>query len=849
MTDDSVEAARLCKNVEDGGPHAGGIISAGTIRRLALSLPIGDATQCTPTPAGIVLRGVTIDGRVDLDHIASSNRGPIIPLEFQGCTFLGGFSGVHSHFSRLSFKGCFFVDDGTVLDPDSQRPLPTIDLSGAKLDRQLDMREVKPKAGHDLLWIRAPGLCVGGGIEWSGCRLRAPSSSPEEGAGRAEAALDLTLAEIRGDLSFDEGSSAEGCLKLRGTQIHGDFWLDSAKLENPGKPALFLQGARIGGFLSMRPRDDSNRDVFRCQGSIDLTGVEVGRSLSVQKAMLEGDLRAPDLTVRDDLFLHACVRGKINLEHVTVGGSLDISDLQIGPPVTSQPSDPKDRSSPKKPIMALVLKDGRIGRALRLAPGDKDAGHRFQASGTVDLTGLTCDTLDDEIGQRWGKSVRLQMNQFIYRRTGWLQEDEEEERRPSHKMLGSWLLAKWAEGHWPFAWLPRIPRLRKDDYWAPWQLRRNWIHQQSKMRKRDPVSIARHAFRERDYHPQPLEQAVRVARAEGREDFATHFEMLKQRIEWGFFNRLVRWWLGFAGIALGTLWLILHQPPRADGSFDWWLFGWTILALGVTLTLMVRASSVHSGLCRLGLNPGPFSQVLTWMIFFLPVLLLIVHTRWWNEPFQFIVAFLIFLTLRFTGVLAHGAMRFGFGYLRRPVRAIVTLIFVFLIGWWGVHAANVRNMLVVNAEPIATVVGTDSHARYPDDHDATGPVELAGSRRELSEEDVAREISCAAVLSEPLYALDVLVPIIDLGEERRCEVRRVAEHREPPRQLRPVVDPNALSIWQMWARVPDLPLNDHRFWWWMKALYAIAGWIIVSLSILTFAQVNKTHAEPPTEHK
>jgi len=35
----------------------------------------------------------------------------------------------------------------------------------------------------------------------------------------------------------------------------------------------------------------------------------------------------------------------------------------------------------------------------------------------------------------------------------------------------------------------------------------------------------------------------------------------------------------------------------------------------------------------------------------------------------------------------------------------------------------------------------------------------------------------------------------------------------------------------------------------VKALYAIAGWFIVSLSILTFAQVNKTHAEPPTEHK
>lgn len=851
----SIDALRIAVSL--GQTHAGGLISGDDLRQLALGLPVAEAHQSNAPRAGIVLKGVTIEGRVNLDNASSLHCGPVVPLEFHGCTLIGGFSGEHSHFGRLSFSNCVFVNDPKAGNPDEQCLIPTINLSGAQLNRRLDMEGVKPQSDDDWLWIEASGLHVGGGINLSSAQLRAPPSSLLK-EGQSRTALNLILAEIDGDLAFDEGSSAEGELKLRGIKVKGDFWLDSAKLKNAGARALFLQGAKIDGFLSLQPFEKERKIEFECEGLIDLTALKVGRSLSCTHARITGNIKATDLSIGDDLYIHAQVKGSINLSHVIVGGSLDLSKLQMRRQESGAGKgvQPPNASHPEP---TLSLNEGRIGRALRLAPGKDVAGVCFPEGGTADLTGLVCDTLEDEIGQRWGQQARLKMNQFSYSRTGWLSEaeqrsdgrcDPEPHRRPSQTMLADWLRAKWAEGHGPLRWLPPSARLRRGGYWAPWQLRRNWIHQQSAVQRRDSVTLARHVFHERDYCPQPFEQAVRVARAEGREDFATHFEMLKQRIEWGFFNRQVRWWFGFAGILLAAAWLVFHQPSHPDGVYNWALFWGTMATLAVTLFLMVGASAVHAALCRsFGLKNEMVSHALTWMAFFLPVLLLVAHTVWWDEPFHLLVAALIFVLIRFIAVFAHALMRFGFGYLRRPVRAVITLIVAFLIGWWGVHIANVHNMLVIAIEPNASAVSVDPHAHYPEAHDETGPVQLPGSLFVASEGQVRRELSCAATISEPLYALDVLIPIVDLGEEHRCEVRRIAEHRPPSRPQRRIVHPDRLGIAQLIESVPDLPFNNHRFWWWMKALYAVCGWIFVSLAILTFAQVNKAHGEPAHREK
>jgi hypothetical protein len=242
--------------------------------------------------------------------------------------------------------------------------------------------------------------------------------------------------------------------------------------------------------------------------------------------------------------------------------------------------------------------------------------------------------------------------------------------------------------------------------------------------------------------------------------------------------------------------------------------------------------------------------------------LLFAWTDWHEKPFHYFVGFIIFGVVRLMAVVAHMIMRFGFGYLRRPIYAVTTLIVAFLVGWGGVAVANSRDMFVVAAEPTAglaaTVDPTNSTTAEPETrplregggspsdpaNSANRPEEylLMGSEAATRDRFV-RDVPCFPEISEPLYALDVLIPIVDLGEEHRCEIRRFPVLGRDP------VKPGGLKFGQLVASIPDLPFNDPRFWWWAKAVYAILGWFLVSLSILTFARVNKVHAEPPTEHR
>jgi len=945
----------LCRAVQHGDQAKLGEsdrIRAGVLRHIILGLPLVDEKDSTPakpivsgespfdelargqccpkTGAGISIRGGVIIGRLKIDSALGDCGVPICPLTFEGTRFVGGFSGAHSHFSHLSFKDCTFLDRGWNVDRATRRPLPTLDLSGARLDGNLQMGGVHPEPEEkSLFWIRAPGVRVGGGIELSHCNLRSPA--PRIGPGTwqvTEDALDLTLAEIGGDLVLRKGSRISGRLKMRGAQIHGDLWIEGANIRSRrAEESMFLQGVQVAGYLVMR-RD--GKEPFKCDRTVDLTGVEVGRSL-ILGAEIGGAIKAPDLTVRDDFFLHGKVRGKIDLGHMTIGGSLDLSHLRVRGLKT-----PFFDTEPK---VALLLKDGGIGRELSLARIKLNGGPPFRLDGTADLTGLTCDTLDDDIGRSWGAQAVIRMNHFTYRRASSLSEDKEKEfKKTSYEVVAGWVQSWIAEIQWPARAISK--RWRNSRFLMQWQLRRNWIYRQfesdqTRMAAADSfVSITRHRIREHEYRPQPFEQAIRVARAEGREDIATRFEMLKQRIEWRFVNRGVRWPLGFVAIISASLWLYGHAPA------DWsrpvtlaallltlalmlcgtWIRGWlrdrvvpsvqnsggaAALALVAEIALVVlwfnhsgRVASIFGFLVvsmslailviqgsRIAVwlsKPHPdfpapresdeettsanmSSKVLTWLTYWMPAVALLVWTDLHDRPFHYLVAFVIFIAIRMMGIFAHLIMRFGFGYLRRPIRAVATLIAAFLIGWMAIVVANSRDMFVIAAEPTAesaamidpwnTQVGADgveptaeagAHLTEPSGPETTGhhheELLLMGSP-EASGGRLIRDLPCSHEISEPLYALDVLIPIVDLGEESRCEIRRFhPPGREP-------ASPDELPLARLRASVPDLTINNHRFWWWMKAIYAIFGWIIVSLSILTFAQVNKIHAEPPTEHK
>jgi hypothetical protein len=479
----------------------------------------------------------------------------------------------------------------------------------------------------------------------------------------------------------------------------------------------------------------------------------------------------------------------------------------------------------------------------------------FDLHGDIDFSSLSCDMLDDRGGDGWGPGAHFDLNHFVYRHADWRLEHG---GTASQTIIRNRLMAKWVE--WFGLRRPNSKAARVEDHWKDWQARRNWLFQQFYRvsdKEDDPGDdppeyptkriFSARKIKERHYRPQPFEQVIRVARAEGRENVAGHFEVLKRAIEGRHFNRDVRWWLAIPAIIFAAAWLALKGGTILSAVS-------TLVALWFTILAMIWGSAIQDRVFRVLGRMRPSRnrhvdnrRVAKWtrrLLYFTPSLVLFLVLGWFETPFHFLVALCIFASIRLVTVIANNTFWLCFGYLRRPVRAIVTLIVAFLVGWFGVHVANRYEMLVVSAEPVAPLAAAAGAPRVRDP--AQTPQMVMGSLR-VGPDDAtfAHEIPCLPVVSEPLYALDVLIPIVDLGEERRCEVRRLFNSDLDT----PWPFPGRLGVGDLVANIPRITIENRRFWWWMKALYAIAGWFIVSLSILTFAQATRTHAEPPTQHK
>jgi hypothetical protein len=162
-----------------------------------------------------------------------------------------------------------------------------------------------------------------------------------------------------------------------------------------------------------------------------------------------------------------------------------------------------------------------------------------------------------------------------------------------------------------------------------------------------------------------------------------------------------------------------------------------------------------------------------------------------------------------------------FGYGLKPALAFATFLACIIVGWLGVTIANngapaflapyleVKPVLIVETVPMA--VGIDGQRRGVGPLIFRWPNDLtpAPQMQELAPVIATRdEIPCDDQINEFLYAVDVFIPLLDLRQETVCRVNSGA-----------------------WG------------WALLKALYAIIGWIVTSLTILTVSGVLRRSAE------
>ncbi|MGE0529954.1 MAG: hypothetical protein AB7G40_11040 [Hyphomonadaceae bacterium] len=90
--------------------------------------------------------------------------------------------------------------------------------------------------------------------------------------------------------------------------------------------------------------------------------------------------------------------------------------------------------------------------------------------------------------------------------------------------------------------------------------------------------------------------------------------------------------------------------------------------------------------------------------------------------------------------------------------------------------------------------------------------------------------ACNGAVEPTLYALDVALPVIDLGQETRCGPGRTARA-----DLSPGVAVSETSDWRWFEGV--------AMWRWAHALYAMLGAILTALAIVTFSGIMKPKHE------
>jgi hypothetical protein len=147
--------------------------------------------------------------------------------------------------------------------------------------------------------------------------------------------------------------------------------------------------------------------------------------------------------------------------------------------------------------------------------------------------------------------------------------------------------------------------------------------------------------------------------------------------------------------------------------------------------------------------------------------------------------------------LWHWFIQVPFGFGLRPWRAF----FTFMLFWFAGVAAMfaLSGVLKIDASAVATVVAS------------TG----SGQQVVVQEQEIRspqEEVACGDHISKVVYPLDVMIPLLDLRQEARCQ----------------------------------LSINSGRWifdWGLVKGIYAVLGWLVLSGLILTLSGVVRRRVE------
>ena len=328
-------------------------VEAAFLRGLLLGT-YGDGPQ---PPLGVRLRGVVIEGCLDLRDCCGAGDPGLPPILLRHCILTGhrqdGVLAAHGsdpdaaprpgHVPDEPF--CLLADHATLArlslhDCRAGR----ISLKDAHVRSELELVRLSPLQADAECQLHAPGVRIDGSILLCGTQLQIHDDRRSETISTVwQYACHLTDAEINGDLVLEPGFSAKGGLSLAGARISGSIWATGARFEAAGMAAA----SRAASGAEQEPRCALRAQRSRCTGAIVLS-----------QGTFAGHID----------FLTAEV-GWLHLDDVTIasGASISASNARFATHVEIS-------LAPQDTMVALILKNSWIGDDLviRNLPGQID---------------------------------------------------------------------------------------------------------------------------------------------------------------------------------------------------------------------------------------------------------------------------------------------------------------------------------------------------------------------------------------------------------------------------------------------------------------------------------------------
>jgi hypothetical protein len=297
------------------------VIRAELIRALVLNRPFEDEQLDSIISAqGVRLRSAFIEGPLQLDDLGKA-RDTLHCLMLENCVIPSMINLFSANLARLSLKSSW---------------IGFVNLREAMIDGPFDFSDVLPALGRDC-WIDARGSLIAGDIDGSRSELRAPPARPTNRIepGDRRAALNLAGATVRGSLRLVQHFVANGGVSIDAATISGDVWLQGGVIRQIEGDPLRAQNAQIGGIMVIRRCEVHGMVWFlgmRTGGILEISDSEIQGGVEPddppwrRKAVIVSDADiGASLRLPRGFIAHGCV----DCSATRIGGDLNMRGAQI----------------------------------------------------------------------------------------------------------------------------------------------------------------------------------------------------------------------------------------------------------------------------------------------------------------------------------------------------------------------------------------------------------------------------------------------------------------------------------------------------------------------------------------